>query len=503
MLLRPTGEDVRIIVRTTGQAVTVLGIATLVLALAGLFAAQLDVASALAIGGALGLGVGVFTRTLGPTRGRISWTRGVVSAVTAWLACTLLAAVPLYLSGHYASYLDATFDALSGLTTTGLSLIQDLDHLPVLFHLYRTVLHLAGGLAIVVVGLGLLTAATATASSLQPGDVRDERILPNPGRLWRQVGMIASGILAVGTVACTVAVAIAGVSGWRVLLHAVTLAVSAATTGGFAPTSTSVGYYHSTAVELVLVPLMLAGATSFAVHAAAWRGDRLRLARDLEVRTLVASLVVVMAVTLVGLGRSGAYTDVWPLFHQGVFTAVSAHTTTGLHVVTPALLSTDWGLLAPAALVAAMTVGGMTASTAGGLKALRVGIVMKGVVADVRRVLLPESSLVATAFTRGRREVMTDAHVRSAATMLLIFLTATLTGAVALLFLLGSVSLTEALFASTSAATNSGLTLGAFGPGDPALVKLGFMGLMLLGRLEWMAVFAAAGFAFAGLRGRR
>lgn len=502
MLLRPTNEDVRVIVRTAGLAMLGLGLGTGALGLVALLGGDVDSGTALLVGGAVGVAVG------GTIRGRVfstaplSWTRAVVAATVTWITCSLVAGIPLYLSGQYATFLDATFEAMSGLTTTGLTLVQDLDHMPVAMGLYRHLLELLGGMAFVVTGLTVLTAATATASSLTPSDVRDERILPSPERTWRQVWAVASVVFAFGITVCTVAVAVAGVRGWSIVTHAASLAISAATTGGFALHSTSVGYYHSATVEVVLVPLMLAGATSYAIHRAARQGRRWDLTGEFELRILMFSMLAVTAVVLVGLGRSGSQTDLVPLFRRGVFTAIAAHTTTGLSTVTPRVIAIDWGQLAPAALVAGMTIGGMTGSTAGGLKALRIGTILKGLVADVRRVLLPESALVVPTFRWGRVRRLEHAHIRSSATLLLITLAAVLTAATTVLFVDGSVDLTEALFAATSAVTNSGQSLGSFGPETSGGLKLGFLGLMLLGRLEWLAVFATIGFAYAGLRGR-
>ena len=502
MLLRPTREDVRVIVHTTGLALLWLGLATDALGVGTLLAGDVDSATALLVGGSAGILLGAGLRAAAWTTRPLSWTRAVVSATCSWVLGSLVAAIPLYLSRHYGSYLDAVFEAMSGLTTTGLTMAQDLDHLPGGLALYRHLLELLGGVTFVVVGLTVLTAATATASSLSPSDVRDERILPNPSRTMRQVWSVAWAILAFGLVTTTVAVLVAGVRGWAVLEHAVGLTVAGATTGGFSHHSSSLAYYHSAAVELAVVPMMLAGATSFAIHRAARQGRRWALTREFELRILLVSLLVVTTVVLIGLGRSGAQTSVVPLMRRGVFTAIAAHTTTGLTTVTPRLIATDWGQLAPAALVAAMTVGGMTGSAAGGLKTLRVGVVLKGLVADVRRVLLPESALVVPTFRWGRERHLEHAHVRSAATLLLITLAAVLSGATLVLYMNGSVDLTEALFAATSAVTNTGQSLGTFGPAAGDGVKLGLLTLMLLGRLEWLAVFATVGFAFAGLRGR-
>lgn len=502
MLLRPTTEDVRVIVRAIGLSLYGLGMATAVLGAVALASGDPHSATALLAGAAIAGGIGGAIRARVWTTAPLSWTRAVVAATGSWVAASLVGAVPLYLSGHWRSYLDAVFDAMSGLTTSGLSLVQDLDHLSLAMGLYRHLLELGGGLAFVVVGLTVLTAATATASSLTPSDVRDERILPSPVRTWHQVWSVGAAVLATGLVMCTIAVLVAGVPVRQALAHAVSLTVSAATTGGFTLRSTSIAYYHSATVEAVLVPLMLAGATSYMIHRAARQGRWRELHREFEVRVLVVSILAVTAVVLIGLGRSGSQTDLVPFLRRGVFTSIAAHTTTGLTTVTPRLLTTDWGQLAPAALVAGMVVGGMTGSTAGGLKPLRVGIILKGLVADVRRVLLPEKALVVPTFWWGRSRHLTHAHVRSAATLLLITLAAILTGATVVLFVDASVDLTESLFTATSAVTNSGQTLGSFGPDTSTGLKLGFLSLMLLGRLEWLAVVATVGFAYAGLRGR-
>lgn len=502
MLLRPTIDDVRVIVRAVGLGLLGVGLATIAVGLLALLAGDVDSATALVAGGSVGLAIGETIRGRIWSNRPLSWTRATVAATLTWIACSLSAAVPMYLSHHYGSYLDAVFEAMSGLTTTGLTLVQDLDHLPAAFVMYRHTLELLGALTFVVVGLTVLTSVSATASSLAPSDVRDERILPSLERTWRHVLSVGALVLVPGVVLCTAAVAVAGVPGWGSLRHGLGLAVAASTTGGFAPTSASVGYYHSPLVEVVLLPLMIAGAISFALHLAARQGKRWQLAGEFELRILVASLVAVMTVVLVGLGRSGAQTDLVPLFRRGVFSAIAAHTTTGLTTITPRLIATDWGQLAPAALVAAMTIGGMTGAPAGGLKVLRVGVILKGVAADVRRVLLPEAALVVPTFQWGRVHRLTHAHVRSAATLLLITLAAVLTGATVVLFVDGSVNLTESLFAAASAVTNSGQSLGTFGPSTSGGIKFGFLGLMLLGRLEWLAVFATFGFVFAGIRGR-
>lgn len=502
MLLAPSRDDFRVIARTAGSAVGLLGIGMAMLSGLALAMGDINAATALACGAAPAIAIGARTRMILARRRHLSWTRGVVTAVVAWSACSLVASVPLYLSGHYATWPDALFDAVSGLTDTGMTLIADLDHLPDVFILFRSLLELAGGVTFLVVSLGLLSARTVMASPMTIGDARDERILPRPEQLWLQAGKVVAGLLGFGLVAVAVALAAAGVPLASLPVSAVSLAVGAITTGGFVPTSGGVGAFHAVILELVLMTLMLGGAISITILATARRPTARRLLHDLDTRMFAFMLVATIAGTIIGLGRAGTFTDLWPLFHHGVFLSVSTVTTTGMASVAPALLASDFGFIAPSVLVTAMVVGGMTGSMAGGFKTLRLGFLLKGLVADVRRVLLPESALVLAHFERdGHRERLTDAHVRSAATIVLLTLTAILTGAVVLLWADGTVTLNQAILTATSAVANVGLDVGVLTTAQPLAVKAVFTALMLLGRLEWLAVFATAGYLVAGLRG--
>jgi trk system potassium uptake protein TrkH len=240
------------------------------------------------------------------------------------------------------------------------------------------------------------------------------------------------------------------------------------------------------------------------VHALAARGQRTRVLRDLDVRIFALLLVVTVAGVIVGLARAGTYESALQLFRHGTFMSVAAISTTGLSTVAPRLLATDFGLIAPAALVSAMAVGGMAGSMAGGFKTLRAGFLLKGVVGDVRGVLLPESAYTRDGYEReGRREILTDSHIRSAATTVLLSLGAILVGAAVLLWVDGTVALREAILTATSAVSNVGLDTGILTAAAPVVVKLTFAGLMLLGRLEWLAVFASVAYLVAELRGRR
>lgn len=502
MILRPDVRDLRVIAYSLGRVVAAVGALMLVPAVVALIHAEWDALTALLLSGAIAVLVGRSTTLLLPSRRTLSWTHGMVTIGLAWLVVPVFAGLPFFLGGHTEGFLDASFEALSGITTTGLTLVQDLDHLATSLNLWRHLLQFAGGQAVIVVILTLFTTAGAQGGSLSLGDIRDTRITPNVSRTTRFILTVAGTFAAVGITALTIAGLAAGLGPGRALVHAGALFLTAYDTGGFSLQSTSAGYYHSPAVEAILVVLMIAGALSYGIHFELWRGNRRELLRNIETRTVALTASALLAVTLVGLGRSGAFLDAAPMFRQGLFALVSAHTTSGLTITDPRVIVTDWGLLAPAALVTAMAVGGMASSSAGGIKAIRIGLVLKGIFQEVRRVLLPESAVVLATYHQHRRQILRDLHIRGAATVLLLFLFTFLAGGLTTLFTVGTVDFTEALFESTAAASNTGISVGILDPDAPVAIKV-VLGLqMWFGRLEFMAVFATLGYAFAFLRGR-
>lgn len=500
MLIRPRAHDLRVIAFHLGRVISVLGIVTLAPTVVALVLGEWNAAAGFVATGSATLAAGRILVVSFRTHERLDWFHGMVVAAMGWLVGSATAAVPLYLSGHVRDFGSGTFEAMSGLTTTGLTLVEDLDHLAHSLNLWRHLLELAGGQATVVIAVTLLTAAGSQAGLIYGSGSHRERIVPQVSRSARSALYVTGSILGVAFVALTVAVVIAGVPPTWALLHGFALAASAVDTAGFALRSTSVAYYHSLSVELVLIVFMLAGALSIIVHQTVWRSGWRELLRDLEARTLGVSLFALIGLTLAGLGRAGAFTDAGPLFRKGVFSVVSAHTTTGLSVTEERLLTTDWGLLAPAALVGAMAIGGTFASTAGGMKSLRLGIVAKSLVKDVRGAVLPESALVVSTYHRGRRQQLTDGRVRAAATVIVLFLMTYLAGGLVGLYY--GETFTGAVFESVSATANGGLSAGVLQPGGPQVLQSTLFVQMWLGRLEFMGAFALFGYLAAWLRGR-
>lgn len=213
---------------------------------------------------------------------------------------------------------------------------------------------------------------------------------------------------------------------------------------------------------------------------------------------MVTSVILVSALLFGGLVTTGAYGDVTTLVRRGFFHVLSAHTSTGYTTVGTADML-GWGSLAFAAVATAMALGGMGSSTSGGVKALRVGLTVKALGNSVKEVLLPEHSVMNQGFYQNGPKQITPQLAQSVMAVSLLFVALYLFGA--LVGLVYGYPLQDALFESVSAAGTVGLSAGITGPAMPAGLQVVYILLMWAGRLEFIALFALAGFVLSTLVG--
>lgn len=499
MLFRPDHTDLRLLGLCGARTVTVVGVLMLVPAAVAVALGETNEAYAFAIGAALAVIAGRAGEPGLATNAELRSSQGLAALALALIVAPLFAAVPLHLSGHFRSFLDAYFEAMSAFSTVGLSLANDVDHMPRSVVLWRHLMQFVGGQAIVIATLALFAHA-AGAGSLRTVEARDERVGPDLRRAAGLVGRVGGLWAMVGSVALALALLVAGMPVVSALFHAVTLAPATFATGGFAPQSAGVAFYRSPLVEAVLMVLMVAGACSVALHYRFWTAHREARRLDLESRALALSILGLFTLLAVGLARTSVFTQPLDLLRHGFFQLVSAHTTTGLATVPGQIFVSDWGVLAPAMLVSAMALGGMAASPAGGIKALRVGLLAKGLRLDIRKVLLPENTEIIETYRAPMVRVLEPHQVRDAAAILLLFLTVYLGGGIVALFY--GYGLDVALFESTAAASTGGLSVGLVRPSLEWPLKVVYLLQILLGRLEFVALFSLVGYGFAVLRGR-
>lgn len=500
MLVRPDTRDLCLIGLYTGRVVTGVGLVMLVPAAVGALRGEWYDLQGFVIGAALALLIGRGAELALHTRDELKSAHGLAVVGLSWLVVAFVGAVPLFLSGHYQGFLDAYFDAMSGFATAGLAVINDLDHVGDAVNLWRHIMQFLGGQGLVLVALSMFAGHGLTG--LYFGEGREERVWPNVQHSARFIWRVALTFGVVGSLALWAAMLQAGMPVVEGGLHAVMIFMAAFDTGGFAPTAASLGFYQSALVEAVASVLMVAGSLSFALHRVLLQKRSLRpMWASTEVRFLALSLTVLFALVVVGLVRFGVYADAIELFRRGGFHLLSAHTGTGFGTVPNRLFVTDWGVLAPAALVFAMALGGMAGSTTGGIKSLRAAIATKAVVADVRRSLLPTGAQVRPTYraATGPR-LLTPELTRGAVVIIVLYLL--LYGLGALVGLFYGYSLEEALFESTSAAAAVGLSVGMVGPGLETPLKVLYIVQMWIGRLEFLAVLVLLGYVWSLFRGR-
>jgi trk system potassium uptake protein TrkH len=501
MILRPSFEDHKVIGKYTGKVIVGVGLLMVIPLVVALIFAEWDTALDFVIGLAACLVAGFGLQAVFRTSFDMKWSHGLVVASGSWIFATALGAIPHWLSGHMGSFLDAMFDVMSGYTTTGLYLMQDLDHISNGLNMWRHLLTYAGGQGIVVVALTFLVKGTSGAFKLYVGEAKDERLLPNVVQTARAIWLVSLTWLAVGTVAFTGLHFALGMEPVRAVLHGLWVFMGGWSTGGFAPQSYNTIYYHSFIYEIVSMTVFFAGSLNFALHWALWRGDRIEIRRNIELASFAVTLTALVSGATIWLARSGVYPDSMVLFRKAFYHLLSGHTTTGWGTIYSRAFVTQWGPIGMVMVIIAMAIGASASSTAGGIKGIRIGLLTKAYLQDIKRAISPESALMHVKYHHIRDHILEDRLVRSVMAITIMYLS--MYAAMTVLGLAFGYPLVEAMFEGVSAAANTGLSCGVTAPTMPAAMKVAYIAAMWLGRLEFMSVFALAGHLYSIVRGRR
>lgn len=497
---RPRREDHLVIGCYTGKVVIGVGLLMGIPLLTSLVFAEWDTALDFVIGMAACFIFGFGTQIACRTDKDLEWSHGLVVVSSSWVVATFLGALPHYLSGHEGSYLDAVFDVMSGYTTTGLYLLQDLDHISYGLNMWRHVLTYAGGQGIVVIALTFLFRGTAGAYKVYVGEGKDERLLPNVINTARAIWLVSLVWLVLGWLVLSVTGIALGQAPTRAILHGLWVFMGAWSTGGFAPQSYNTMYYHSLVYEVACATIFIVGSFNFALHWKVWTGKRAEIKKNIETVSFAVTLTALVLLATFVLARNRVYADVAILFRKLFYQLASGHTTTGFSTMFSRAFVTHWGPVGMVATTIAMAIGASACSTAGGIKGIRVGIVAKAFIADVRRMLSPGSAVLRTKYHHLRDVVLDDAIVRSAMTIMLAYVVMYLV--VTVVGMLAGYPMSEATFEGVSAASNTGLSCGVTLPSMPTVLKVTYIIAMWLGRLEFMSVFALVGHAVSMVRGR-
>ena len=429
---------------------------------------------------------------------KFEWKHGLIIASLSWVILTILCAVPYYLSGHTKSFLDAAFDVMSGFTTTGLVLTQDLDHLSLGLNMWRHILTFVGGQGMVVLALTFLVKDTVGAYKMYVAEGKDIELLPNVKNTAKIIWIISMVYLLLGTFILWIDGMFIGLNPVSSFFHGLFIFMSAWSTGGFAPMSQNILYYHSFSYEIITIIFFIIGSFNFGLHYAVWKGNKKELVKNIEIQSFFITATLGVVFVVLSLNKLNVYPNAVALFRKGVYNLLSAHTTTGFSNVYARQFALEWGDFGVFMLVVAMLIGGAACSTAGGFKGLRVGIVFKGIVADVKKMIGPERRVKLYKFHNMKDYVLEDGMLKSAAFIIVCYMT---------LFSIGTAigtyygyPLSNAAFEAASVTGNVGLSIGVTSPSMPTLMKVYYIIAMYLGRLEFVSVFALIGFIFGGVK---
>ena len=419
---------------------------------------------------------------------KLGWGEGMVVAAGAWFVCMLLGALPYFLSGNYLSYLDCCFDVMSGFTTTGLALIQDMDHLSNGINMWRHILTFVGGQGMIVLALTFLVKGSNGAYKMYVGEAKDERLMPNVISTARYIWLISLIYLFVGTVVMWAVGLAAGLAPDRAFLHGLWTFMSAWSTGGFAPMSQSILYYHSSAFELATMVFFVIGSFNFALHYAVLSGKRKELVRNIETISFTLTVTVLTLITTLGLLRANVYPDAVSMFRKGFYQLISGHTTTGFMTIYAKQFYLEWGDIALFAIIIAMLIGGSACSTAGGFKGIRVGIIFNAFKKDLKRMVLPESMVSIQKIHHIKDIILEDNLVRSAFLIVTAYIVTFTVGT--LVGMLCGYPFGMSAFEAASVTGNVGLSIGVTSASMPDILKATYLVIMWLARLEFMSILA-------------
>ena len=434
------------------------------------------------------------------TRKELTWKHGMVVVSLSWLLAMFFGAIPLYLSKHWGSYLDACFDAMSGFATTGLSLVQDLDHLSLAHNMWRHLTMYIGGQGIMIVALTFLVRGAGSALPIYMGEAREEKVLPNVVQTARFIWLVSLVYLLLGTLALSFTAISGGMPQDKSFLHGLWVAMAAWDTGGFTPQSQSILYYHNFNFEMITIALMLLGSLNFSLHYTLWAGRRKEIFRNIETVSFFVSVMLLFGLTGFGLARAGAYPGMTNLFRKGFYQVISAHTGTGYMTIHAQQFAQSWSTLSLMGVTLCMAMGAGACSTAGGIKILRIGIIFRALLQDVKRTMLPRSAVVVDKIHHIRDVVLDEKQLRQVALITLGYIFLYLLGTLVGIFFGHPLQL--ALFESVSAGANVGLTCGITQPGMPVALKITYIFQMWAGRLEFVSVFALLGTIIALVKGK-
>ncbi|MFZ1128070.1 TrkH family potassium uptake protein [Methanoregula sp.] len=393
-----------------------------------------------------------------------------------WFACAIVCGIPFML-GLNMSFTDSLFEGMAGWTGTAFTMMQSLDTAPHTLLFWRSFMQWIGGIGIIAFVIALAGSTGLFRGKRYRTESREEPLMPSiisTGRaIWKIYGFLT--FIAIGLILFT------GLSLW----DSVNLALTTISTGGFTLHSGGILSYHNIMLELLLIPLMIAGALPIRLYYLIAENRRWSLFGDEQVKLFFVVMAIGTAVLTYDLIYFGN-ADVVTALEQGLFMTVSALTTTGFQI---ADLQT-WASVTLLFLMMLVFIGGAAGSSSGGIKLNRVVLGLRALVWWFRRLFVSGKVLIPFK-SEGRIIPRATAELETAKTMLVIILSVVVifvATIVILQFDQSTYPITSILFDITSAFSTCGITTGYVSADMPVVSKWVFIIVMWLGRLEVIPV---------------
>jgi len=412
------------------------------------------------------------------SRGEIRHREGMAVVALGWLAAGVFGALPYFLSGSQASYLNCLFESLSGFTTTGASILTDIESLPKGILFWRSLTHWLGGMGIIVMAIAILPLLGVGGMQLfkaeVPGPTADKlkpRIAETAKTLWK-VYLIFTG-------AEVLLLHIGGMDLFDAFCHTFgTLA-----TGGFSTKNASIGHYNNTYFDTVITFFMLLAGINFALHYQALTGNVKAFYKNSELRFFLGVFIVATTLVTWSVWRNNEPSLAESL-HQASFQSASILTTTGYATAD----FEKWPSLARIVLIVLIFIGGSAGSTGGSIKCLRILLLLKHTYRELRRLIHPRAVIP----VKLQGKVVSDDILSSIWGFFILFISLFIVASIILTAM--GIDLTTSFMAVAATIGNIGPGLGSVGPTDnyahlPQAAKVVLLLCMLLGRLEVYTVF--------------
>ena len=401
---------------------------------------------------------------------------GYLVVSLSWIVISIFGSLPFYLSGYFVSYTDAFFETMSGFTTTGASILNDIEAVPQGLLFWRSLTHWIGGMGIIVLSLAILPllgiGGMQLFSAESPGPTTDKihpKVREMAKRLWAIyviLTLIQTGLLMLGDMS---------------FFDSICHSFATMATGGFSTQNTSVAAY-SPYIQYVIIVFMILAGTNFALHYFMLKRKFSKVKSSEEYQLYVG--IIIGATLLIGLGLIFKMNlGVEQAFRDSLFQVVSILTTTGFVTADYLLWPTGLWML----LFILFFVGGSAGSTGGGVKAVRILVLIKNSLLEFRRLIHPQAIIP----VRLNHKPVPQKIVFVVISFFLFYLSTFALGVIVMAAI--GLDFESAIGASASSLGNIGPALGSLGPVNnyaniPDIGKWFLSFLMLLGRLEIFTV---------------